>query len=80
MCIDRSIERNHPRISYKIEEHFILINGSDETVHHKPLLLSHGRPIAIGCVREGHVLMHYKMRETAAVGSRSDAPDAFHRD
>ena len=58
----------------------VLINGSDETVHHEPLPLSRGRPITIGRVRGGHVLMRYKMRETAAVGSRSDAPDAFHRD
>ena len=48
-----------------------LINGCDETVHHEPLPLSRGRPIAIGCVRGGHVLMHYKMRETPSVGSSS---------
>ena len=48
-----------------------LINGSDETVHHEPLPLSRGRPIVIGCVRGGHVLMPYKTRETPSVGSSS---------
>ena len=58
--IYRRIGRNRP---------IVLINSSDETVHHKPLPLSRGCPIAIRRMRGGHVLMHYKMHETAAVGS-----------
>ena len=38
----------------------VLINGSDETVHHEPLPIIRGRPIAIKRVRGGHVLMRYK--------------------
>ena len=58
----RRIGRNRP---------IALINGSDETVHHELLPLSHGRPIAIGRVRRGHVLMRYKTRETPSIGSSS---------
>ena len=58
----RRIGRNRP---------IALINACDETVYHEPLLLSRGRPIAIGHVRRGHVLMRYKMRETPSVGSLS---------
>ena len=47
----------------------ILINGSDKTVHHKPLPISRGRSIVIERVREGHVFIHYKTRETPSVGS-----------
>ena len=46
-----------------------LINGYDETVHHEPLLISRGRPIAIRHMREGHMLMRYKTGETSSVGS-----------
>ena len=58
----RRIGRNRP---------IALINGSDETVHHKPLPLSRGRLIAIRRVRGGHVLMRFKTRETPSVGSSS---------
>ena len=47
----------------------VLINGSDETVHHEPLPLSRGRSITIRRVRGGHVLMCYKTRETPSVGT-----------
>ena len=64
----RRIGRNRP---------ITLINGSDETVHHKPLPLSRGRSIAIERVRGGHVLMRYKMREMSSVRSSSSVLDAF---
>ena len=59
---NRQIGRNRP---------IALINGSDETVHHKALPLSRGRPIVIERVRGGHVLMRYKMREMPSVRSSS---------
>ena len=49
----------------------VLINGSDETVHHEPLPIIHGCPTTIKRVRGGHVLMRYKMREMPSVGSSS---------
>ena len=55
----------------------VLINGSEEMVHHEPLPLSHGRPIAIRRVREGHVLMRHKTYETPSAGSSSSVLDAF---
>ena len=58
----RRIGRNRP---------IALINGSDETVHHEPLPLSRGFPIAIRRVRRGHVLRCYKTSETSSVGSSS---------
>ena len=58
----RRIGRNRP---------ITLINGSDETIHHEPLPLSRGHPIAVGCVRRGHVLVRYKTREMPSVGSSS---------
>ena len=57
-----------------------LINRSDETVHRELLWLSRICQIADGHTRWCHVCMRYITHETAAVGSRSDASDALHRD